>query len=233
MSSAEPLTPEGRLALEKVLVLLTEERASVSSVRRGPRAWDIHVLDSLSALRIPELAAATRIADVGSGAGFPGLALAAALHQADVDLIESVERKYAFIRRAAEESGIKTARVICDRAETWAGGDGREAYPVVTARAVGRLATLAELASPLLREDGVLIAWKGRRDPDEETEAARAEPATAMRPEAVLAVTPFPESRNRHLHVLRKCGSTPANLPRRPGVAKRRPYGASRGGSSL
>ena len=119
--------------------------------------------------------------------------------------------------------------MICDRVGDWAAGDGREAYDVVTARAVGRLATLAELASPLLSEDGVLVAWKGRRDPDEEAELARAEPATAMRPEAVLAVTPFAGSRNRHLHVLRKCGSTPANLPRRPGVAKRRPYGASRG----
>ena len=127
--------------------------------------------------------------------------------RAEVDLIESVERKCAFMRRAAEHSGIGNARVICDRAETWATGEGREAYPAVTARAVGRLATLAELASPLLAADGVLVAWKGRRDPEEEAEAARAEADTAMRPETMLEVTPFPESRNRHLHVLRKCGS--------------------------
>ena len=228
MSDAVPLTPAGRLALEKVLELLAAERASVSSVRRGPEAWDIHVLDSLSGLAIGELASASRIADVGSGSGFPGLALAAALPEAEVDLIESVERKCAFMRRAAEAAGIDNARVLCARAETWAAGDGHENYPVVTARAVGRVSTLAELASPLLTEGGVLIAWKGRRDAAEEAEAAAAEPATGMRPEAVLAVAPFPESRNRHLHVLRKCGSTPANLPRRPGLAKRRPYGAQR-----
>ena len=233
MSSAERLTPGGRLALEKVLALLASERASVSSVRRGPRAWDIHVLDSLSGLAIPELVAASRIADVGSGSGFPGLALAVARPEAEVDLVESVERKCGFMRRAASEAEIGNGRVICERAETWAAGDGREAYSAVTARAVGRLATLAELASPLLRQGGVLVAWKGRRDADEEAEAARAEAHTAMRPEAVLAVTPFPESRNRHLHVLRKCGSTPENLPRRPGVAKRKPYGANQGTPSL
>ena len=226
MNPAEPLTPEGRRALEKVLMLLAEERASVSSVRRGPEAWDIHVLDSLSGLEFGELATATRIADIGSGSGFPGLALAAALPDARVDLVESVKRKCEFMRHAAREAGITNARVVCERAETWAAGEGREGYPVVTARAVGRLATLAELASPLLADDGVLVAWKGRRDPEEEAEAARAEPDTAMRPEAVRTVTPFPASRNRHLHLLRKCGSTPANLPRRPGVAKRRPYGA-------
>jgi 16S rRNA (guanine527-N7)-methyltransferase len=137
------------------------------------------------------------------------------------------------MRHAAEAAGIGNARVVCERAETWGQGEGREAYSAVTARAVGRLATLGELASPLLSEGGVLIAWKGRRDPDEEAEAGRAEGDTAMRHEATLALTPFPDSRNRHLHVLRKCGSTPANLPRRPGVAKRKPYGASQGASSL
>src|SRR5688500_18979734 len=103
MSQGDPLSPEGRRSLERVLALLAQERASVSSVRRGPEAWDIHVLDSLSGLAFDELAAATQIADVGSGSGFPGLALAAALPPAQVDLVESVERKCAFMRRAAEE----------------------------------------------------------------------------------------------------------------------------------
>ena len=228
-----PLSREGTLALEKVLGLLAEERDSVSSVRRGPRAWDIHVLDSLSGLEVPELREAERIADIGSGSGFPGLALAAARPEAEVDLVESVERKCGFMRRAAAAAAIGNANVVCERAETWAAGGGRGSYAVVTARAVGRLATLAELASPLLADDGVLVAWKGRRDPGEEAEAQRAESQTAMRLEAVLGVTPFPDSRNRHLHVIRKCGLTPANLPRRSGVAKRRPYGASRDSSSL
>jgi 16S rRNA (guanine527-N7)-methyltransferase len=204
----------------------------VSSVRKGPRAWDIHVLDSLSGLAITELAGARRIADIGSGSGFPGLSLAVALPEARVDLIESVGRKCEFMRRAAETAGIANAQIVCERAETLAAGAGNEAYDVVTARAVGRLSTLAELASPLLSAGGVLVAWKGRRDADEEAEAVRAESQTAMRLEATLAVTPFPESRNRHLHVLRKCGSTPANLPRRPGVAKRRPYGGESRGSA-
>ena len=231
--NTEPLSREGTLALEKVLALLASERASVSSVRRGPQAWDIHVLDSLSGLTVAELREADRIADVGSGSGFPGLALAVARPDAQIDLIESVERKCGFMRRAAAAAAIGNANVVCERAETWAGGRGRGIYAAVTARAVGRLATLAELASPLLDDDGVLIAWKGRRDPEEEAEARRAEADTAMRLEDVLEVTPFPDSRNRHLHVMRKCGLTPGNLPRRPGVAKRRPYGESRGPSSL
>ena len=120
--------------------------------------------------------------------------------------------------------------VVCQRAEALAAqpppAGGREAYDVVTARAVGRLATLAELASPLLRDGGALVAWKGARDPDEEAELDRACPALAMEPERVDWVGPYSGSRNRHLHLLRKRGSTPERLPRRPGLAKKRPFGA-------
>ena len=65
------------------------------------------------------------------------------------------------------------------RSEEWASGQGREAYAAVTARAVGRLSTLAELAAPLLEEGGVLIAWKGKRDEDEEAQLRRAAPELA------------------------------------------------------
>jgi 16S rRNA (guanine527-N7)-methyltransferase len=120
--------------------------------------------------------------------------------------------------------------VLCERAETLAGAGepegGREAYDVVTARAVGRLATLAELASPLLRPGGLLVAWKGRRDQDEEDELARAVERLAMAPEDVLHVGPFAGSRHRHLHTVRKSGATPSELPRRPGMAKKRPLGS-------
>ena len=104
-------------------------------------------------------------------------------------------------------------------------GDGRESYDAVTARAVGRLSTLAELASPLLREGGVLVAWKGKRDPDEEQQLERAADQLAMQPEQILDVGDRAGSKHRHLHVLRKLGPTPADLPRRPGMAKKRPRG--------
>jgi 16S rRNA (guanine527-N7)-methyltransferase len=227
------LQPSARDAIEQVLILLRSERASVSSVTEPERAWKVHVADSLAGLRVPDLASATAIADVGSGAGFPGLVLAAALPGARVDLIESVERKCDFIRRAAAAGGIDNARVINERAETWAGAGppqgGREAYEAVTARAVGRLSTLAELAVPLLREGGLLVAWKGRRSADEEAELASAAERLAMRPEEVLAVGPYTGSRHRHLHVIRKSRPTPEGLPRRPGLAKKRPFGGSRG----
>ncbi len=219
------LDDDARLALQKVLDLLAAERASVSSVTEPERAWKVHVADSLTGLEVSGLREASKIADIGSGAGFPGLVLAVALPQARVDLIESVGRKCEFIERAIETAGIANARVLNARSEDLAKGTEREAYGAVTARAVGRLSTLAELASPLLMDDGLLVAWKGKRDPEEEAELARATDPLAMRPEEIRHVGPYAGSKHRHLHVLRKCAPTPGNLPRRPGMAKKRPLG--------
>ena len=129
------------------------------------------------------------------------------------------------MRRAIEAAGIANATVLNTRSEDLAAGEGREAYDVVTARAVGRLSTLAELASPLLKPNGVLVAWKGKRDAEEEEQLANAAEALAMRPEQILDVGDRAGSQHRHLHVIRKSGPTPANLPRNPGIAKKRPKG--------
>jgi 16S rRNA (guanine527-N7)-methyltransferase len=221
---------EIRASLEPVLELLAADPASLSSVRDPEQAWKVHVDDSLSGLEL--VGRPRRLADLGAGAGFPGLALAAGLPETEVDLIESIGRKCEFMRRAIEAGGIANARVVCERAEAWAErpppDGGRESYDVVTARAVGRLSTIAELASPLLVEGGALVAWKGRRDEDEEAELQRARDLVAMATERVEWAGPYAGSQNRHLHLLRKLGPTPAGLPRRPGVAKKRPLGAGK-----
>lgn len=219
------LDPAAREALERVLELLAVERASVSSVTDPQRAWRVHVADSLTGLEFADLREAPTIADIGSGAGFPGLVLAVALPTARVDLIESVRRKCEFIQRAIEVAGIDNARVINGRSEELAASEGREAYAAVTARAVGRLSTLAELASPLLADKGVLVAWKGKRDEEEEQQLSRAAEGLAMEPQEILHVGPYAGSEHRHLHLLRKAGPTPADLPRRAGMAKKRPRG--------
>jgi 16S rRNA (guanine527-N7)-methyltransferase len=222
--TAEPPT-EAAPVLEALVELLMEGDAPVSP-RSAERARQVHIADSLSGLDFTELTEARRIADLGSGAGLPGLVLAASLPEARVELIESVSRKCSFLRRAIERLGLANAEVVCARAESWADAEGREAYDAIAARAIGRLPTVAELASPLLRDGGHLLSWRGRRDPDEEARLARAAARLALEPVEVKAVTPYPGSRDRHIHLVRKNGPTPEDLPRRPGMAAKRPFGS-------
>ena len=217
--------PASERALEELVRLLGDPRAPVAA-STVPAARDVHIADSLSALELEPIRSAGRIADLGSGAGLPGLVISAVMPDCRVDLIESASRKCAFLREAVERMGLSNAAVVCERSEEWAAGEGREAYDVVTARAVGRLATLAELASPLLRDGGVLVAWKGGRSAEEEAEGARAAERVAMEPTEIRSMQPYPASRDRHIHLLRKNGPTPNGLPRRPGMAAKRPFGS-------
>jgi 16S rRNA (guanine527-N7)-methyltransferase len=213
-----------REAVAAVVDLVATEPMAPTSVREPTRVWDVHIADSLSARPLPELERAQRVCDIGSGAGFPGLVLAAAFPAAEFVLLDSATRKCQFIERAVAAAGLANVTVVAERAEAFA-VKVPGAFDVVTARAVGRLSTLAELASPLLREGGALIAYEGRRDPDQEAELERAAPQLAMTPERIIPVRPYAGSENRHLHLIRKSAPTPERLPRRSGLANKRPLG--------
>jgi 16S rRNA (guanine527-N7)-methyltransferase len=212
-------------SFERLLEALHRDPEAPTSVTSPAVAADVHVADSLSALEIDRFRTASHLADIGSGAGFPGVALGIAMPGTHVDLIESSRRKCAFLERLVRELGLANVNVVCSRAEDWAAGDGENRYGAVTVRAVGPLATLVEYAAPLLSLGGLLVAWKGRRDPDEERRGAVAADTLGMRPLAVTKVEPFPGSTSRHLHSYKKATPTPAGYPRRPGMAKKRPLG--------
>jgi 16S rRNA (guanine527-N7)-methyltransferase len=207
-----------------LLDLLERDPDAPTTVTAWPAALDVHVADSLVALDIPLVRGAQALADLGSGAGFPGLALAIALPNARVSLVESSRRKCAFLGRAVAESGLGNATVVNTRVEEWA--EGRESCDVVTARALAALPVVAEYAAPLLRPGGTLVAWKGRREPREEHDAVAAAKVLGLEPERVVPVRPYPQSRDRHLHVFRKSAPTPHRFPRRAGMARKRPLRA-------
>jgi 16S rRNA (guanine527-N7)-methyltransferase len=218
------LAPSAAASLNALLDLLATPEAP-TSVHDRRRAIDVHIADSLAGLEIPELPAARMLADVGAGAGLPGLALAAALPDTRVVLIEAAKRKCEFLRRAVSAMKLDNAEVVWTRVEEWAAGRGR--CDAVCARALAALPVLCEYAAPLLRDGGVLVAWKGAVSEVEAADAGAAASHLGLRPDAVRHVTPFPRSERRTLHVLRKVAPTPDGYPRRPGIATKRPLSAN------
>lgn len=212
---------EGRLG--GILDRVVGDDLAPTSVRAGAAVVDLHLADSLAALELDKLSSAWSIVDLGSGAGFPGLPLAVALPTVTVWLLESQRRKAAFIEGVCEFAGIGNGRVVCTRFEEW--GDGIEGHDAALARALAPQPVVLEYAAPLLRRDGVLIDWRGRRDLDEEGRALGAARELGLRRVEVRHVVPYPGAREHHLHVYEKVEPTPARFPRRAGVARRRPLG--------
>ena len=220
--------PDGAVErLERLLDLVAAEPSAITSVRDPARGVDVHVADSLVALGVDEIRAARRLADLGAGAGFPGLPLAIALPEARVALVESTGRKCMFLETATRALGLENVEVVPARAEAWPAG--LDVHDVVTARALGPLPVLLEYAAPLLRHDGALVAWKTRVEPVEEADASAAASVLGMSAPTAIAVHPFDGATERRLYFSSKVGSTPNRYPRRPGIARKRPLGASTG----
>jgi 16S rRNA (guanine527-N7)-methyltransferase len=209
--------------LATLLAALERDEHAPTAVREPERAVDVHVADSLVALELEPVRAATAIADLGAGAGFPGLPLAVALPACEVRLLESSARKCEFLRDAASQLGLLNVRVACARAEEWE--EGRLAHDVVLARAVAAQPVVLEYAAPLLREGGILVDWRGRRLAAEEAAAERAAGELGLRRVEILVSEPFARARDHRLHVFEKVAATPPRFPRRAGMARKRPLG--------
>lgn len=207
--------------LEQVVVALAMDEHAPTTVREPALAVDVHLADSLVALDLERVREASQIADIGAGAGFPGLPLAVALPHSKVRLVEGQARKCAFIERVEAAAQIENAEVVCARVEEWPEGTG--AHDVVVARAVAAQSIVLEYAAPLLRLGGSLIDWRGRRDPDEELLALKAAELLGLRLDSIRRVEPYEGVRDHHLHVYAKVHETPARFPRRVGMAKKKP----------
>jgi len=205
--------------LERLLELLRDDPTAPTTVRDPADAVDVHVADSLVALELEVVRAAERIADVGAGAGFPGLPLAVALPGARVSLVESASRKCAFLERAVGAAAAVNAEVACTRVEEWRVRD----LDLVCVRAVAPLAVLVEYAAPILRVGGSLVAWNGRPEAAEERAGAVAADRLGLRTADVVPVNPYPAAEPRTLYLYSKVQPTPSEYPRRPGIARKKP----------
>ena len=137
--------------------------------REGPRLWDRHLLNS--AMLAEAIPVGVTVADLGSGAGLPGIVLALARPDLRLTLVEPLERRTVFLGEAVAVLGLDNVEVVRGRAEAL---HGRETYDVVTSRALAPLGRLLEWSMPLVSPEGALLAMKGR-SLEEEIEAAAGE----------------------------------------------------------
>ncbi len=197
------------------------QQMNLTAIRDTEEAWARNILDSLSLFPTLCSIESSRVIDVGSGGGLPGIPLAILKPESRFVLLEATGKKAAFLQSVVDRLSLENVRVVSQRAEEAAshGSAHRGAFDVVMARAVGPLPVLLELTVPFARVDGIVAAIKGERASEEIEASAGA--LLALKSEVI----------NVHrgdtgtLVLIRKCSSTPRIYPRRPGEPKRRPLG--------
>ena len=228
-----PLTPDqlARFATYRRLLLDWNTRTNLTAITDPIEVERRLFLDAL--LMVPALDAATagaagaRLVDIGSGAGFPGLALKIARPNLDVTLVEATGKKAAFLAHAIADLELTGAVARHARAEDLAHDPAhREAYDLATARAVATLPALLELCAPLLRLGGRAFFPKGAAIAEELATGHRVAPLLGVR---VHGAGLLPGGGTRLIEV-EKTGPTPSRYPRRAGIPAREPLGAGAAG---
>lgn len=219
------LTDEQRATFDRYLDLLLQanQRMNLTRLVDRQQAAVGHVGDALTLLPwIP--AGPLKLIDIGSGGGVPGIPLAIALPEAQVMLVESTQKKAAFLRDCVRELKLSNVEVCPQRAEEAGRSPLRGRFDVATARAVGELSFLVEWCMPLLVKGGRLLAMKGAKA-REEIASATAALRTLNAAEPVVHSVELPGTENHVILEVIKLGQTPATYPRPATIAKSRPIG--------
>jgi 16S rRNA (guanine527-N7)-methyltransferase len=221
------------------LLLETNQTMNLTAVRDEAAAWKRHIFDSLTLVPfLADLPEGSRVIDVGSGGGLPGIPLAIALPSLRFTLLEATGKKADFLRTVARALPLPNVNVISDRAETLGHDRGtrhgqgrtpghREVYDAVVSRAVARLPTLLELTVPFAKPpaapnpSGMVLLVKGERAQEELAEAQGAlHLLKAVHTQTV-------ETPTGRVLVIEKGAATPRIYPRANGEPKRVPLGVT------
>ena len=181
----------------------------------------LHFLDCVQLLKADSFAG-KRVIDVGTGAGFPGLALKIACPDMELTLLDSLDKRIGFLKDCCRRLGFDDVECIHARAEEIPRGY-RESFDFVLSRAVARLNLLSELCLPYVKKGGAFIAMKGSELDQELKEAGKAISLLGAKLEQKLDYTIPGSDVNHSLLVIRKLCNTPAKYPRRWAQIKKSP----------
>ncbi|MFN7314114.1 MAG: 16S rRNA (guanine(527)-N(7))-methyltransferase RsmG [Phycisphaerae bacterium] len=213
-----------RLGVLLACIQAGNERVNLTAITDSEQAWQRHVLDSLTLMGVlADLPEGSRVLDIGTGAGLPGLPLAICMPHLKFTLLDGTAKKIAFVQAAAARVGVKNVEAVAGRAEQLGhdigvrrdvmgkvirDGGWREQFDAVVARAVGQLDTLAEMAVPFAKVGGVVALIKGAQAQQE------VEAASKTLHEIKVVVNTIAATPTGQIVILEKRVATPRLYPR-------------------
>ncbi|MEI7028016.1 16S rRNA (guanine(527)-N(7))-methyltransferase RsmG [Paenibacillus sp. y28] len=200
------------------------EKMNLTAITEREQVYMKHFYDSLSLSFFVPISAVTRIADIGSGAGFPSLPLKIAFPHLQVTIVDSLNKRIQFLTHLAAELGLQQVECIHGRAEEIARKDGlRDSFDLVTARAVARLSVLNEFCLPFVKPRGSFVAMKGSEIEEELSEAANSLKELKGAVQNTVSFELPSDQSKRHLIFIQKQAATPKKYPRKPGTPLKSP----------
>ncbi|MEC0093770.1 16S rRNA (guanine(527)-N(7))-methyltransferase RsmG [Paenibacillus macquariensis] len=200
------------------------EKMNLTGITERDQVYTKHFFDSVSLAFFVDMKNVKTLADIGSGAGFPGIPLKICFPDLKLTIIDSLNKRISFLKNIVEQLGLSGVELIHGRAEEWGQRQGyRDHYDLVTARAVAKLALLNEFCLPFVRVDGTFAAMKGSDPTDELKEASYSFKQLKGKLSKVEKFTLPVEDAERHIIIVQKRAATPQKYPRSPGVAAKSP----------
>jgi len=220
------ISPEIVKKLERYMELLLSwnEKVNLTAITDHRQIWIKHFLDSLIVMKFEELGG-KKIIDIGTGAGFPGLALKIADSELDITLLDSLAKRLDFLEEVIGELELDKTniRTYHARAEDGAKDPAlREQFDIAVSRAVAGMNVLCEYSLPYVKVGGLFIAYKSREYAEELEEAKAAIKTLGAEIDRVEEFE-LDYDNPRTLIFIRKLSQTPSNYPRKPHIIAKRP----------
>ncbi len=195
----------------------TNKKFNLTAITEMEDVITKHFADSLLPLKADIIPENALCADVGTGAGFPGVPLAILRPDIKMTLIDSLKKRLTILDEVAEKAEISNCETVHSRAEDHAKSGNREKYDLVFSRAVSRLATLTELCLPMVKVGGKMVALKSRTAEEELAEAQKVIELLGGKAEPIYG------TEERNLVIITKTAPTPPIYPRKAGTPEKFP----------
>lgn len=201
------------------------EKMNLTAITEENDVYLKHFYDSISAAFFFDFSNGNiQVCDVGAGAGFPSIPLKICFPNLHVTIVDSLQKRIAFLNHLAMQLNLENVAFYHDRAETFGKkNDFRESYDVVMARAVARMSVLSELCLPLCKKNGVFIAMKGQKAIDEVNDANTAIRVLGGEIVDTKSFSLPTENSDRSIIIIEKERQTPKKYPRKPGMPNKEP----------
>ena len=181
-----------------------------------------HFIDSITILK--DIEDGSKVVDVGTGAGFPGIPLSIMNPTLKITLVDSLNKRLIFLQEVVNKLGLKNIEIVHARAEEFGQNKKyRETFDIATSRAVANLSTLSEYLIPLVKVGGKVISMKAAEAQEEINEAKKAIEVLGGEIEKIDEFNLPQRDRGRTVVIIKKEKQTPGKYPRKPGTPSKEP----------